>query len=127
MRAAGDRYDGEFKDGQEDGIGIFTWADGSTYNGFWQGGLKAGVGVYRPASTENKRATTPSERHATQPAASELVKAAHDGDREGDAPSPREAQVEGVQPLLQGLFCSHAGRRAMRQLLLSFESCPDKR
>ena len=44
---SGDRYDGEFKEGQEDGIGIFTWADGSTYNGFWQGGLKAGVGVYR--------------------------------------------------------------------------------
>ena len=63
---AGDRYDGEFKEGQEDGIGIFTWADGSTYNGFWRGGLKAGVGVYRPASTENKRATTPSERHSTQ-------------------------------------------------------------
>ena len=62
----GDRYDGEFKEGQEDGIGIFTWADGSTYNGFWRGGLKAGVGVYRPASTENKRATTPSERHSTQ-------------------------------------------------------------
>ena len=96
---SGDRYDGEFKEGQEDGIGIFTWADGSTYNGFWQGGLKAGVGVYRPASTDNKRATTPSERHATQPAASELVKAAHDGDGEGEAPSPREAEVEGAQQL----------------------------
>ena len=102
VRTTGDRYDGEFKDGQEDGIGIFTWADGSTYNGFWQGGLKAGVGVYRPASTENKRATTPSERHATQPAASELVKAAYDMDGEGDAPSPREAEVEGAQLPKQG-------------------------
>ena len=66
---AGDRYDGEFREGQEDGIGIFTWADGATYNGFWAGGAKAGVGVYRPAQTpENKRATTPMERHTTQPA-----------------------------------------------------------
>ncbi|EIE18182.1 PIP5K-domain-containing protein [Coccomyxa subellipsoidea C-169] len=64
----GDRYDGEFKNGQEDGIGIFTWADGSTYNGFWREGCKEGVGVYRPAPTENKRATTPLERHTTQPA-----------------------------------------------------------
>jgi len=64
----GDRYDGEFKNGQEDGMGIFTWADGSTYNGFWREGCKEGVGVYRPASTENKRATTPLERHTTQPA-----------------------------------------------------------
>ena len=55
-------------DGQEDGIGIFTWADGSTYNGFWAGGAKSGIGVYRPAATENKRATTPAERHATHPA-----------------------------------------------------------
>jgi hypothetical protein len=66
---AGDRYDGEFREGQEDGIGIFTWADGATYNGFWAGGAKQGVGVYRPAgSPENKRATTPLERHTTQPA-----------------------------------------------------------
>ncbi|KAK9917488.1 hypothetical protein WJX75_004962 [Coccomyxa subellipsoidea] len=64
----GDRYDGEFKTGQEDGIGIFTWADGSTYNGFWREGCKEGVGVYRPAPTENKRATTPMERHTMQPA-----------------------------------------------------------
>ena len=66
---AGDRYDGEFREGQEDGIGIFTWADGATYNGFWAAGAKQGVGVYRPAQTpENKRATTPLERHTTQPA-----------------------------------------------------------
>ena len=67
--SAGDRYDGEFREGQEDGIGIFTWADGATYNGFWASGAKQGVGVYRPAgSPENKRATTPLERHTTQPA-----------------------------------------------------------
>lgn len=29
----GDRYDGEFSVGQEDGLGIFTWADGTTYEG----------------------------------------------------------------------------------------------
>ena len=42
---AGDRYDGEFKDGREDGIGIFTWRDGSTFHGFWCHGKKDGIGV----------------------------------------------------------------------------------
>lgn len=50
----GDRYDGEFRDGEEDGLGVFTWADGSTYDGFWQQGRKHGLGVYRPAP-ENRR------------------------------------------------------------------------
>ncbi|CAL8463328.1 g2862 [Coccomyxa elongata] len=89
----GDRYDGEFKNGQEDGIGIFTWADGSTYNGFWREGSKEGVGVYRPAPTDNKRATTPLERHTTQPAAAELAKASAEAEEEVEAertvPSPR--------------------------------------
>jgi 1-phosphatidylinositol-4-phosphate 5-kinase len=67
VHVLGDRYDGEFKDGQEHGIGIFTWADGSTYHGFWREGCKEGIGVYRPATTDNKRATTPLERHTTQP------------------------------------------------------------
>ena len=49
---AGDRYDGEFADGNEDGLGIFTWSNGSTYDGFWQMGLKHGLGVYRPAPVE---------------------------------------------------------------------------
>ena len=97
---AGDRYDGEFRDGQEDGIGIFTWADGSTYNGFWCGGLKQGVGVYRPASTDNKRATAPAERHATQPAASELAKPSPHADGEAELPSPRGTEQEGGQTAL---------------------------
>ena len=46
---AGERYDGEWAEGQEAGIGVFTWRDGSTYEGFWEGGRKAGVGVFRPA------------------------------------------------------------------------------
>lgn len=46
---AGERYDGEWVEGQECGIGVFTWRDGSTYEGFWEGGKKAGVGVFRPA------------------------------------------------------------------------------
>ena len=49
---AGDRYDGEFADGNEDGLGIFTWSNGSTYDGFWQMSLKHGLGVYRPAPVE---------------------------------------------------------------------------
>jgi 1-phosphatidylinositol-4-phosphate 5-kinase len=47
--AAGERYDGEWQEGQEGGIGVFTWRDGSTYEGFWEGGKKTGVGVFRPA------------------------------------------------------------------------------
>jgi hypothetical protein len=35
MHAAGERYDGEWREGLEDGIGVFTWQDGSTYEGFW--------------------------------------------------------------------------------------------
>ena len=29
----GERYDGEWREGHEDGIGVFTWRDGSTYEG----------------------------------------------------------------------------------------------
>lgn len=45
---AGERYDGEWLEGQENGVGVFTWRDGSTYEGFWEGGKKTGVGVFRP-------------------------------------------------------------------------------
>lgn len=35
--------------GQEDGVGMFTFRDGSTYEGFWHKGKKHGVGLFRPA------------------------------------------------------------------------------
>jgi hypothetical protein len=31
----GERYDGEWREGLEDGIGVFTWQDSSTHEGFW--------------------------------------------------------------------------------------------
>jgi hypothetical protein len=33
---SGHRYDGEWREGLEDGIGVFTWRDGSTFEGFWR-------------------------------------------------------------------------------------------
>lgn len=43
--ASGERYDGEWIEGEEDGLGVFTWRDGTTYDGFWQSGKKHGIGV----------------------------------------------------------------------------------
>ena len=43
--ASGERYDGEWVEGEEDGLGVFTWRDESTYDGFWQSGKKHGIGV----------------------------------------------------------------------------------
>ena len=41
----GDRYDGKWEDGEQSGVGVFTWADGSMYNGYWRSGRKHGIGV----------------------------------------------------------------------------------
>lgn len=46
--ASGERYDGEWMGGHEEGIGVFSWPDGATYQGFWKGGKKHGLGVLRP-------------------------------------------------------------------------------
>lgn len=43
--ASGERYDGEWVEGEEQGLGVFTWRDGTTYDGFWQSGKKHGIGV----------------------------------------------------------------------------------
>ena len=43
--ASGERYDGEWRVGEESGVGIYTWPDGSTYNGFWSHGKKNGVSI----------------------------------------------------------------------------------
>lgn len=60
---AGERYDGEWLEGQESGVGVFTWQDGSTYEGFWLNGRKEGVGVFRPAPhTQGMPGSDPSVR-----------------------------------------------------------------
>ena len=43
--ASGERYDGEWIEGEEDGLGVFTWRDSTTYDGFWHSGKKHGIGV----------------------------------------------------------------------------------
>lgn len=43
---AGDRYDGKWEEGLQDGVGEFAFANGSIYNGFWSRGVKDGVGMY---------------------------------------------------------------------------------
>lgn len=48
--ASGERYDGEWRVGEESGVGIYTWPDGSTYNGFWAHGKKNGAS---PISTQH--------------------------------------------------------------------------
>lgn len=50
--AAGERYEGEWADGQENGTAMFTGAEGGTYYGSWVGGLMHGKCVYRPAGAE---------------------------------------------------------------------------
>ena len=42
---AGVRYEGEWQDGREHGVGALVEADGSTFYGFWQDGRLHGEGV----------------------------------------------------------------------------------
>jgi 1-phosphatidylinositol-4-phosphate 5-kinase len=46
--AQGERYDGEWRDGKEEGRGTFTWPDGSYFDGNWAGGEKHGPGIWAP-------------------------------------------------------------------------------
>lgn len=43
---AGDRYVGEFRQGEPHGTGIYTWASGDRYEGAWEAGRKHGPGVF---------------------------------------------------------------------------------
>ena len=49
---AGERYEGEWADGQESGTATFTGAEGGTYYGSWLGGQMHGKCVYRPAGAD---------------------------------------------------------------------------
>jgi 1-phosphatidylinositol-4-phosphate 5-kinase len=48
LRFAVLQYDGEWRDGREEGRGAFTWPDGSYFDGNWAGGEKHGVGIWAP-------------------------------------------------------------------------------
>ncbi len=49
-RSNGDRYEGPFKEGKENGMGVFVWAEGARqgdrYEGFFKDGLMHGEGIY---------------------------------------------------------------------------------
>jgi len=57
--ASGERYDGEWIEGEEDGLGVFTWRDGTTYDGFWQSGKKHGIGVRISSCLQGKAKPAP--------------------------------------------------------------------
>ena len=40
-----DMYEGEFKKGLPEGMGVYNWADGSYYEGYWSQGLRDGSGI----------------------------------------------------------------------------------
>lgn len=41
----GDSYVGEWRDGKEDGYGVYTWTNGQRYEGRWRNGKRDGWGV----------------------------------------------------------------------------------
>ena len=43
-----DVYEGEWKNGQPDGKGIYTWQNGDKYVGDWREGKQWGMGLYTP-------------------------------------------------------------------------------
>ena len=42
----GTTYDGEWKDNNKHGRGVYKWADGDTYDGDYKDGKKHGRGVF---------------------------------------------------------------------------------
>ena len=46
----GNKYVGEWKDGEQSGEGTFTWPDGEKYEGSWSNGERNGQGTYTYAS-----------------------------------------------------------------------------
>ena len=51
---AGDKYEGEWKNGRENGVGTSMAADGSTFYGFWLDGLMHGEGVSHRSSVSHQ-------------------------------------------------------------------------
>lgn len=44
--ANGDKYIGEWRDGEKSGKGIYYFSHGDTYDGVWLGGMRHGYGKY---------------------------------------------------------------------------------
>lgn len=53
--AAGDRYEGEWENGRESGVGTLISSDGNTFYGFWSEGRMHGEGVGILLSTLNPK------------------------------------------------------------------------
>lgn len=94
----GERYDGEWQEGQEGGVGVFTWRDGSTYEGFWEGGKKCGVGVFRPPPH------VPGALLGSDPAARPPARGGGDGEEPPQSPlgSPTAADAPLDSPAASG-------------------------
>jgi hypothetical protein len=52
-----DTYEGEFKNGLPDGIGIYTWGNNNIYNGAFSKGLKEGKGKMILKLSDSKDST----------------------------------------------------------------------
>ena len=46
----GSSYEGDFKEGEFEGYGVFAWGSGDSYEGMWAGGKPEGLGVMKFAS-----------------------------------------------------------------------------
>ena len=62
--ATGDRYEGEWEQGRENGVGTYIAVDGSTFYGFWADGKMHGEGVScrPPLGTAAEQLSTPTWR-----------------------------------------------------------------
>jgi len=52
---AGNKYNGDWKDGVINGHGTYTWADGNKYVGDWKGQLRHGQGTFTSPNGEKRR------------------------------------------------------------------------
>ena len=55
LLCAGERYEGEWQRGREEGVGTFVAPDGSTFYGSWRGGQMHGEGVYKPSAVARQQ------------------------------------------------------------------------
>ena len=46
IHSNGAKYEGDWKDDDQEGYGVETWTDGSIYEGYYKEGKKNGVGIY---------------------------------------------------------------------------------
>lgn len=45
-RTDGSRYEGNYKHGKKEGLGVYFWNDGSKYLGYWSDNKIQGFGCY---------------------------------------------------------------------------------